>query len=367
VICDVDRDHADRAAAEVEKARGEKPKIVADFRRVLDDRDVNAVIVVTPDHWHSLPTVRAFEAGKDVFVEKPLSYTVTEGRMMADASSKYARVSQMGNHIHNDYPNYRRVVEIVQSGKLGRITRAHCWKTSPTESLPPTTPPYTVPATLDYDFWLGPAPKRPYHPLRSHRSFRHFWDYSGGTFIDFWCHIVDVAVWSLNLDAPRSVAAIGGRFFVKDETETPDTIEALLEYSNLLLTFSFRPTPLPGFEHMGHIGCLFEGTDASLVTNYTTHEVWARGKKVEDFPRPDPSIPDSPGHSREFLDAIKTRNLDTTCNVRYGHRVTKPGLLANIAFRTGRGLVWDDKKERFVRDNDADRYLRRRFRKDYKL
>jgi predicted dehydrogenase len=366
-ICDVDREHADRAAAEVEKARGSKPKIVGDFRHVLEDRDIDAVVVVTPDHWHSLPTVRAFEAGKDVFVEKPLSYTVAEGRMMADASSKFARVTQMGNHIHNDYPNYRRVVEIVQSGKLGRITRAHCWKTSPTESLPRTPPPYPVPTTLDYDFWLGPAPKRPYHPLRSHRSFRHFWDYSGGTFIDFWCHIVDVAVWSLNLEAPRSVAAIGGRFFVNDETETPDTIEALLEYPNLLLTFSFRPTPLPGFEHMGHIGCLFEGTDASLVTNYTTHEVWVRGKKAEDFPRPDPSIPDSPGHSREFLDAIKTRNLDTTCNVRYGHRVTKPGLLANIAFRTGRGLVWDDKKERFVRDSDADHYLRRRFRKDYKL
>ncbi len=366
-VCDVDRDHADRAAAEVEQARGQKPKVFGDFRRVLEDREIDAVVIVTPDHWHALPTVRAFEAGKDVFVEKPLSYSVAEGRLMADASSKYARVSQMGNHIHNDYPNYRRVVEIVQSGKLGRITRVHCWKTSPTESLPPSTPPYTLPSTLDYDFWLGPAPKRPYHPLRSHRSFRHFWDYSGGTFIDFWCHIVDVAVWSLKLDGPRSVAAIGGRFFVKDETETPDTIEALLEYPNLLMTFSFRPTPLPGFEHMGHIGCLFEGTDASLVTSYTAHEVWVRGKKADDFPRPDPTIPDSPGHSREFLDAIKARNLETTCNVRYGHRVTKPGLLANIAFRTGRGLQWDDKKERFVRDSDADRYLRRRFRKDYKL
>jgi predicted dehydrogenase len=233
--------------------------------------------------------------------------------------------------------------------------------------LPATTPPYTVPSSLDYDFWLGPAPKRPYHPLRSHRSFRHFWDYSGGTFIDFWCHIVDVAVWAMNLEAPRSVAAIGGRFFVNDETETPDTLEALLEYPNLLLTFSFRPTPLPGFEHMGHIGCLFEGTEASLVTNYTAHEVWVGGKKAVDFPRPGPTIPDSPGHSREFLDAIKTRNLDTTCNVRYGHRVTKPGLLSNIAFRTGRRLQWNDEKERIVDDSDASRYLRRRFRKDYKL
>jgi predicted dehydrogenase len=366
-ISDVDSDHAERAAAMVEKAQGQKPKVFGDFRRVLADREIDAVVIVTPDHWHALPTVRAFEAGKDVFVEKPLSYSVAEGRMMADASLKYKRVSQMGNHIHNDHGNYRRVVELVQSGALGRVTRAHCWKTSPTQSLPASTPPYMLPPTLDYDFWLGPAPKRPYHPLRSHRTFRQFWDYSGGTFIDFWCHIVDVAVWSLNLEAPRSVAAIGGRFFVTDETETPDTLEALLEYPNLLLTFSFRPTPLPGFEHMGHIGCLFEGTDASLVTNYTAHEVWVGGKKAMDFPRPAPTIPDSPGHTREFLDAIRARNLDTTCNVRYGHRVTKPGLLSNIAFRTGRRLVWDDTKERIAGDSEASRYLRRRFRKPYKL
>ena len=230
-ISDVDRDHLDRAVAEVEKVRGQKPKAFGDFRRVLEDREIDAVLVVTPDHWHAIPTVRAFEAGKDVFVEKPLSYSVAEGRMMADASLKYKRVSQMGNHIHNDHPNYRRVVEQVQSGALGRITRAHCWKTSPTQSGPPTTNPATLPATLDYDFWLGPAPKRPYQPLRSHISFRNFWDYSGGTFIDFWCHIVDVAVWSLDLKAPTSVDALGGRFFLTDETETPDTLEAVLAVS----------------------------------------------------------------------------------------------------------------------------------------
>ena len=296
-ISDVDRDHADRAVAEVEKVRGQKPKAFTDFRRVLEDREIDAVVVVTPDHWHAIPTVRAFETGKDVFVEKPLSYSVAEGRMMADASLKYKRVSQMGNHIHNDHANYRRVVELVQSGRLGRITRVHIWKTSPTQPEAVITEPPTVPPTLDYDFWLGPAPKRPYHPLRTHFTYRHFWDYSGGTFIDFWCHIVDVAVWALDLKAPRSVDAVGGRFFLTDETETPDTLEAVLEDPNLLMTFSYRPTPLTGFEHMGHIGCLFEGTEASLVTNYTTHEVWVKGKKAEDFPRPDPTIPDSPGHT----------------------------------------------------------------------
>jgi predicted dehydrogenase len=365
-ICDVDRRHVDRAVTLVENARGGKPKALTDFRRVLEDREIDAVAVVTPDHWHAIPTVRAFEAGKDVFVEKPLSYSVAEGRAMADASATHTRVSQMGNHIHNDMPNYRRVVEMVQSGKLGRITRVQIWKTSNTDGWKHDNPP-TLPAELDYDMWLGPAPKRAYEPMRSHNTYRHFWDYSGGTFIDFWCHIVDVAMWALDLKGVRSVSATGGRFFLKDPTETPDTIEATLEYPELILTFSLRPTPLPGFEHIGHLGCLFEGTEASLVTNYQTNEVWVRGKKAEDFPRPDPTIPDSPGHLREFIDAIKTRNLETTCNVRYGHRLTKLGLLSNIAYRTGRRLRWDDQRERFVDDDEANRFLSRKFRKPYKL
>jgi predicted dehydrogenase len=321
---------------------------------------------VTPDHWHAIPTVHAFKAGKDVFVEKPLSYSVGEGRAMADASLKYKRVSQMGNHIHNDQHNYRRVVELVQSGKLGKIVRVHVWKTSPTEPFKTDQPP-TVPPELDYDFWLGPAPKRPYHPLRSHYNFRQFWDYSGGTFIDFWCHIMDVVVWALDLKGPRSISAVGGRFFLKDETEAADTLEAIFEYPELVVTFSFRPTPLPGFEHIGHLGALFEGTEASVVTNYQQHEVYVKGKKVDDFPQPEPTIPNSPGHLREFLDAIKTRNLETTCNVRYGHRLTKVGLLANIAYRTGHRIHWDDERERIPGDKDAEQYLIRHFRKPWNL
>ena len=239
-ICDVDKTHAERAVAEVEKVRGYKPQTFGDFRRLLEDREIDAVAVVTPDHWHAIPAVRAFEAGKDVFVEKPLSYSVAEGRAMADASLKHKRVSQMGNHIHNDLPNYRRVVEIVQSGKLGRITRVHCWKTCQTEPYT-TNNPEECPPGLDYDFWLGPAPKRQYEPFRSHITFRHFWDYSGGTFIDFWCHIVDVAVWAMDLKGPKSVSAVGGRMFLNDPTETPDTLEAVLEYPQLIVDVQFPP------------------------------------------------------------------------------------------------------------------------------
>ena len=173
--------------------------------------------------------------------------------------------------------------------------------------------------------------------------------------------------WALDLPAPTAVTSTGGRFFTTDETETPDAVEAVLEYPSLLVTFSLRPTPLPGFEHLGHIGCLFQGSEAWLAANYETNEVWVKGKKVDDFPRPAPTIPDSPGHVREFLDAVKSRNLDTTCNMRYGFRVTKPGLLANISYRTGHRLRWNEEAERVIDDKDANRLLMRRFRKDYQL
>ncbi len=364
-ICDVDARHRAAAVALVQSALGYAPPSEGDFRRVLTNRAIDAVAIQTPDHWHAITAVRAMEAEKDVFVEKPLSYSVAEGRAMADASTRHRRVTQMGNHIHNTGRNYRQVVELVRSGSLGRIHRVSCWRTW--DGALTNSEPATVPAELDYDFWLGPAPKREYHPLRSHRTFRNFWDYSGGTFIDFWCHIMDVAVWALDLQAPRTVSAMGGRFVVNDASETPDTMEAMLEYPNLLVSFSLRPAPPAGFTHMGSIGCVFEGSEATLVTNYGTHEVYVKGKRIDDFPRPAPSIPDSPGHLREFLDGIKTRTLDTTCNVRYGHRLTKLGLLSNIAYRTGRRLAWDDARERFVGDSAADRYLSRKFRKPYRL
>ncbi len=365
-ICDADQRHLDRALGIVERVKKYRPAAYRDFRKLLEDKSIDAVTVVTPDHWHAIPSVTAFEAGKDVFCEKPLSYSVAEGRAMADGSLRYKRVSQMGNHIHNDLPNYRRVVEMVKSGKLGKITRVHAWKTSPTRNVR-TNEPAKCPPELDYDYWLGPAPKHAYHPLRSHGAFRHFWDYSGGSFIDFWCHITDVAFWALDLKAPKAITSVGGRFFRTDETEASDTQEAVLEFPNLLYIYSFRPTPLTGFEHMGHIGCVFEGSEATLVTNYESNEIWVKGKKVPDFPRPEPSIPDSPGHMREFLDAVKTRNLDTTCNFRYGHNLSKYGLLANISYRTGRRLAWDDTRERILDDKAANQFLSRKFRKPWKL
>jgi predicted dehydrogenase len=170
----------------------------------------------------------------------------------------------------------------------------------------------------------------------------------------------------MDLKAPESVAAVGGRFFLTDNTETPDTLDLVYEFPKLDLTWTLNPTPLPGFESLGGIGCVFQGTEASLAVNYTEHELYVKGKKVTDFVRPAPTIPDSPGHIREFLDAIKSRQ-QTTCNVEYAHQLTKAGLLGNIAYRTGRRIRWDDERERVIRDPGANRMVTRRYRKPWKL
>ena len=365
-VCDVDRTHLERAAALVEKETGRKPAAFADFRRLLERGDIDAVMIATPDHWHALPAILACQAGKDVFVEKPFSWSVGEGRRMVEEARRRRRVTQMGNHIHNDLPNYRRVVELVRSGLLGRIVRVHCGLASNEKSIgsPPDGPP---PPELDYDFWLGPAPKRPYNPNRSHGKFRYFWDYSGGYFADFWCHYADVAYWALDLKAPRAVSAAGGRWLAEDNAETPDVFEAVFEYPGpVLLTWTQHPRGRPGFEHMGSC-VVFEGTEATLVTNYSKHEVWVKGKPAPDFPRPEPSIPDSPGHIREFLDAIKARNTETTCNFEYSHRLNKGALLANLAFRLGARIEWDDERERVTNHREANSRLTRRYRKPWKL
>ena len=363
-VCDLDDAHAAQAAEIVEKSRGAKPVVLKDFRRLLERNDVDAVCIATPDHWHALPTLQACRAGKDVFVEKPLSFSIGEGRAMVKAAREHKRVTQMGNHIHNDLPNYRRAVELVRSGLLGKVTHVNIWKTSEVKGLgaPADAPP---PAGFDYETWLGPAPRRPYNPNRGHFTYRYFWDYSGGMFIDFWCHITDVAYWALDLQAPKSVVATGRRELSSDNGETPNYMDLVYEYPGLNMVWSLNPMGPAGFEDRG-IGCVFQGSEGSLFVDYGSHELYVKGKRVTDFARPEPSIPDSPGHLREFLDAVKSRKL-TTCDVEYGHRLTKAGLLGNIAYRTGRRVAWDDGREQIPGDKKANEMVTRRYRKPWKL
>jgi predicted dehydrogenase len=352
-LCDVYEPHLLKAK---EKATG-TPTTHKDFREVLDRKDIDAVVIATPDHWHAIPTILACQAGKDVYCEKPLSYRIAEGRAMVSAAQKYHRVTQMGNLIHAS-ENYRRVVEVVQSGELGKISKARVWMAADRKGLgkPADTNP---PPGCDYEFWLGPAPKRPFNPNRFTFNWRYFWDYGGGILTDFCCHIVDLVHWAMEVEAPETIAATGGRYVLDDNAEAPDTLEVVYHYGKgdkgFDMVWSQTDASSHGFEGQG-LGIEFQGTDATLAANYETHRIFVeKGKAVK---APSPSIPKSPGHHREWIDAIKSR-AQCSCRFEYGHRLTTVGNLGNIALWTGEKLHWDAQAERVTNHAEANRFLAR--------
>jgi len=207
------------------QARGYK-----DFRQVLDLKDIDAVAIATPDHWHAIPTIMACEAGKDVFVEKPLSHTLHEGRAIVQAAQKHDRVVQVGTQ-QRSAAHFQKAVELLRSGKIGRVTSVETWLLSrrPVSGFgnPPDTDP---PQSLDWDLWLGPAPYHVYNPNRCIQNFRWFWDYSNGMLTDWGVHLIDVVHWAMGVEAPRTVSFAGGKYVVQDNTETPDTFDVTYEY-----------------------------------------------------------------------------------------------------------------------------------------
>jgi predicted dehydrogenase len=362
-VCDVHEPHLLRAR---DRAGG-SCEAVRDFRRVLDRKDIDAVVIATPDHWHAIPTILACQAGKDVYCEKPLSYRIAEGRAMVEAARKAGRVTQMGNLIHAT-ENYRRVVEIVRSGALGTIAKTRVWMAADRRGLgrPVDTAP---PAGCDYDFWLGPAPQRPFNPNRFTFNWRYFWDYAGGILCDFCCHIVDLVHWAMEVDAPETITATGGRYALDDNAETPDTLEVLYHYAKgprgFDMVWSQTDFNSHGLEDMG-LGIMFQGTNGTLIANYDTYRILPeqKGEKIEE---PPPSLPRSPGHHREWLDAIKSREA-CSCHFEYSHRLTTVGHLGNIALWSGEKLRWEGQTERIVNHPEANRHLEREvYRKPWTL
>jgi predicted dehydrogenase len=334
-----------------------KPSTHGDFREVLDRKDVDAVVVATPDHWHAIPSILACQAGKDVYCEKPLAFRIAEGRAMVKAAEKAKRVTQMGNLIHAG-ENYHRVVEIVRSGVLGTITKARVWVGGNRGGMgnPPDGP---APEGADYDLWLGPAPKRPFNPNRFTFNWRYFWDYGGGTLADFCCHIVDPVHWAMEVDAPESIVSTGGRYALKDNAETPDTQEVIYHYAkgdrSFDLVWSHTDAGSQGLGGSGP-GIIFHGTEATLVSGYNSHQILPEpGREIK---LPPVSLPRSVGHHREWINAIKTRE-QCSCHFEYGHRLSTVGHLGNIALWTGERLRWDAEKEAITNHKEANRHLTR--------
>ena len=361
-LCDVDANHLGSTLQSLKTLQpGNKAQTYEDFRHILDRKDVDAITCATPDHWHAQIATLAFQAGKDVYGEKPLSYDVREGQMMLKHLNKHNRIFQLGTQIHAG-DNFHRVVEIIQSGAIGKVHTIRLWKNafSPGLGFPKVQ---TPPPGLNWDMWLGPAPEVPYFPERCHRSYRYFLDYSGGIFADFWCHIADVAWWSVHPKGLKSVVARGER--TDGVADAPKWIDADFEFDNLKLFWTTQPPNVPGAANRD-IGAYFEGDKGTLICDYYTRAITINGETVEDLPSVAKTIPRSPGHQQNFVDAVKSRKQPES-NLAYAREMTLPMHLALTSWRVGRKLEWDAGKEKFKRDSEANEFLSRRYRKSWDL
>lgn len=362
-LCDVDEIRlAEKLKLLQEKHPDTKADTYTDFRHVLDRTDIDAVTCATPDHWHALVAIMAFQSGKDVYGEKPLSYAAREGQVMLKSMEENEAVFQLGTQIHAT-ENYHRVAEIIQSGSLGNIHTVRLWKTggSPGLGFPPAE---TPPETLDWEMWLGPAPFEEYTPVRCHGTFRYFFDYSGGVFGDFWCHIADIVYMSLHPQGLYSIDTRGERPW-NGIADTPRWIEADFRFKDLDLYWTTTPPPVPGAEKM-HIGAHFEGTDGSLTCDYFTKTIRIGNEVMEDIAGLPQTLPRSPGHQRDFLDCVKSRKQPGS-NLAYVREMTLPMHLALISFRLKRKLKWNSLTEQFEGDGAANYLLSREYRSPWKL
>lgn len=362
-LCDVDSDRLANAAKLLVKRRPEaKPDTYADFRKILDRKDIDVITCATPDHWHAMVAIMAFESGKDVYGEKPLSFSLREGQLMEQALIRNKSVFQLGTQIHAG-DNYHRVAEIIQSGVLGKIHSVRLWKTGGTRGMGfPAN--QTPPAALDWNMWLGPAPYVEYTPVRCHGSFRSFFDYSGGVFADFWCHIADVMFMALR---PVGLSSIDARGEAPADgiADTPKWIDVDFKFKDLNVFWTTKPPKLPGADKMS-IGAHFEGEKGTLTCDYNKRAIRIGKESFSDLKEVPVTLPRSPGHQLNFLEAVKSRGLPES-NLPYARKMTLPMHLALTSFRLKRKLKWDSQKERVIGDPAANFLLSRDNRKPFTL
>jgi predicted dehydrogenase len=377
-LCDVDDAQVAKTQGEVLDAEGvrQKPELTTrDFRKVLDRKDVDAVIVATPDHWHALPTIMACQAGQDVYVEKPLSLCIAEGRAMANAARKHDRVVQMGTQ-QRSATHYTDAVDYVKTGKLGNIRLVRTWAYLDWKGEMPVVPDGPVPPGVDYDLWLGPAPLRPFNRNRFHFLFRWFWDYSGGLMTDWGAHMIDIANWAMGIKAPSSAVSFGGKFgYPNDAKETPDTQQVVWAYPAFSMVWECAIGIGRGPEAREH-GVAFVGENGTLVIDRGGWEVFADTKNIDTkfreykaigLPRQSSGNEDYHFlHVKDFIDCMRSRKRPKS-DVEIGHNSMIACHLGNMSQRLGRMIKWDVENEKVIGDPEAQKMVSRPYRAPWAL
>ena len=380
-ICDIDDEILNSRVVEIEKineeriAKGEKitikkPIIYKDYRKLLENKDLDAVIIGTPDHWHCLMMVHASQAGKHVYVEKPMANSIEETFIMERAAKKYGNVVTVGQWQRSGQ-HWNDAVNFVKSGQLGKISRVKAWSYTSKTSLP-IVPDSAVPAGVDYDMWLGPAPKLPFNQNRFHYNFRYFWDYAGGLMADWGVHMLDYALLGMDAKRPKTITALGGHFANEDARQTPDTMNVLYEFDGFSLDWEHSVCLGNGPYNMGH-GVVFQGNSAALLVsrggwqvipekemkdgnpvNKIEEKLWVKGENSLDE------------HVANFLDVIRNGG-EVNCTVEMGKEVAMVTHMGNIAHRTGEKLIWDDTANRFTNSEKANDLLVPKYSDPWKL
>lgn len=366
-LCDVDAKTLSAAAVKHPGAA-----TYYDYRRLIDRRDLDAIVIGTPDHVHAVQAAAALRTGRHVYCEKPLTRTISEARIVTELARKHKRVTQIGTQIHAG-SNYRRAVEIVRSGVIGNVTEVHVWVAASYggKDLPREFPP--VPVHLHYDLWLGPVPFVPYHPEWVPFKWRNWWAFGGGALADFGCHYLDLPFWALDLRHPLSAEVIDGPPVHPDST--PPWLIVRYEFPargvqppvNLLWYHGGKqPAELrEDLRDKWASGVLFMGQHGQLLADYGRHLLLPE-YQFESWVRPRPSIPDSIGHHREWIEACKTGG-STTCSFDYSGPLTEAALLGNVAYRCGCRLEWDPRKLRARNCPDADQFIQHHYRDGWNL
>jgi len=366
-LVDIDDNYLNKAKSTFKDARGYN-----DYREMLDKEKgkIDACVIGTADHQHAPAAIRAIRNGLHVYVEKPLTHTVTEARILAEAAKKHGVVTQMGTQIHAE-ENYRRVVEMIQAGTIGNVTEVHVWvgkgwgggERPTTEDAPP--------ATLHWDLWLGPAPVRPFAVGRYHpANWRRWWDFGQGTLGDMACHYMDLPFWALKLRHPTTCEAEGPPVHaetcplgltVRYQFPERDGLSAckLTWYDGNMIPKEVAGERVPG------AGVMFVGSEGKMYADYGNYRLFP-AEKFANFKPPAPSIPRSIGHHAEWIKACKDGS-PTTCNFDYSGALTESVLLGNVAYRTGKKLEWDAKTLKATNCPEADKYLTKQYRAGWEV
>ncbi|HEY7152754.1 MAG TPA: Gfo/Idh/MocA family oxidoreductase [Gemmataceae bacterium] len=351
-VCDPDENVVAPALKSINARQKRTPKVVKDLRRVFEDRDIHAVAIATPDHWHALAAIWACQAGKHVYVEKPISHNIIEGRRMVEAARKHDRIVQVGTQRRSG-AHYQSAAEFVRSGQLGKVPFVRTWIAGNRPSIGHKAD-APVPAGVDYDLWLGPAPKRPFNPNRFHYEWHWNWDYGTGEVGNNGVHMLDVARMLLGLDAPKTISSGGGKLFYDDDRQTPDTHIAVYDFPETTVVWEHRIWSKTGVEGQGS-GITLYGEKGTLVfdkNGWHVQDGVEASDKASDIEKP---------HLRNFLDSVRAHKRPNA-DIEEGHKSTRLCHLGNIAYRVGRRLTFDASTETLHGDAAANQLLGRTYR-----